>query len=126
VYVQEGLDAAGFDYDSEGIILVMHPVMSKIAREAFNFKYGQGTAADLFKLALVYVQEGLDAAGFDYDSEGIILVMHDEIMLEVKEERAEEAKEILTKAMLKAAYEMIDGVKFRISAGIGRHWAEAH
>ena len=105
---------------------IYNNVMSKIAREAFNFKYGQGTAADLFKLALVYVQEGLDAAGFDYDSEGIILVMHDEIMLEVKEERAEEAKEILTKAMLKAAYEMIDGVKFRISAGIGRHWAEAH
>ena len=101
-------------------------VLSKISREAFNFKYGQGTAADLFKLALVYVQEALDAAGFDFDTEGIILVMHDEIMLEVREERVEEAKKLLEEAMLKAAYEMVEGIRFKISCKVGKSWAEAH
>ena len=117
------------DYQPEGKEKwqnLYNSVLSKISREAFNFKYGQGTAADLFKLALVYTQEALDEAGFDFDKEGIILVMHDEIMLEVREERAEEAKELLEKAMLKAAYEMISGIRFKISSKIGKSWAEAH
>jgi DNA polymerase I-like protein with 3'-5' exonuclease and polymerase domains len=52
--------------------------------------------------------------------------MHDEIMLEVKKEHEEEAKELLTEAMLAAAYEMIQGIRFKIECLSGENWASCH
>ena len=81
-------------------------VFSKISRDAFNFECGQGVGADMFKDALLLVQDALDENGFDFETEGIIFEQHDEIMLEYSEEKDELAKQILKDCMLKAAYAM--------------------
>lgn len=110
----------------DGWFNLFSSVLSKISREAFNFVAGQGPAADIFKLAQVYLQEELDNNGFDFNTEGIVLVLHDEILLEVKEENLEKAKELLNKAMLKAAYQLLDGVHIKVNIKTGRSWSEAH
>lgn len=99
-----------------------HSILSEIGRQAFNFVAGQGLAADIFKLALVYVQEELDNQGFDYETEGIILVFHDEILLEVKKENVDKAKIILDTCMKKAAYEIIYGVDIKVGMNSGPNW----
>jgi DNA polymerase I-like protein with 3'-5' exonuclease and polymerase domains len=101
-------------------------VMSKISREAFNFSCGQGHASDIFKLALRYMQEEFDRQGFDFDSEGVILVLHDEVLVEVKEENKEKAKTLIKECMIKAAYELLSSVEIKISVKEGRDWANAH
>jgi DNA polymerase I-like protein with 3'-5' exonuclease and polymerase domains len=100
-------------------------VFSKISRDAFNFECGQGVGADMFKDALLLVQDALDENGFDFETEGIIFEQHDEIMLEYSEEKDELAKQILKDCMLKAAYDMIDGVYFKVSVNSGYDWVEA-
>jgi len=105
---------------------IYNSVFSKIGRDAFNFVCGQGAQADFFKLALVYLQEALDENGFDFETEGIILCMHDEILLEVKKENKDLAKELLESCMLRAAYDIIQGVKYVVECKIGDNWAEAH
>jgi DNA polymerase I-like protein with 3'-5' exonuclease and polymerase domains len=110
----------------DGYFNTFSSVLSKISREAFNFVAGQGTAADIFKLALVYVQEELDKQGFDFNTEGIILVLHDEILLEVKEENLEKAKNILQSQMLRAAYEIIKDVFIKVNIKTGKDWSQSH
>jgi len=105
---------------------IYHSILSSIGRQAFNFVAGQGTAADIFKLACIYVQEELDNQGFDFETEGIILVMHDEILLEVKEENLDKAKNILDTCMKRAAYEIISGVHIKVNIGSGVNWSNAH
>lgn len=111
----------------DGYFNIFSSTLSKISREAFNFKAGQGTAADIFKRALVYVQQALDEEGFDFATEGIILVLHDEILLEVKEEHLEKAKEILKTCMRRAADELLLGeVYIQVNIKVGPDWAAAH
>lgn len=117
---------ADYGDDRERWKNVYNSVVSKISRDAFNFVKGQGICADIFKLALIYVQEALDEQGFDFTTEGIILVMHDEIMLEVKKENEEKAKNILNTCMLRAAYDIIEGVTFKVDTKSGSSWATAH
>lgn len=105
---------------------IYNSTLSEIGRQAFNFVAGQGTAADIFKLACVYVQEELDAQGFDFETEGIILVMHDEILLEVKEENVDKAKQILDTCMKRAAFEIISGVDIKVNCKSGKTWSECH
>ena len=58
----------------------------------------QGTAADIMKIAMNNLYENLK--GIDAK---IILQVHDELIVEVKEEQKEKAKEILKESMEKAA-----------------------
>ena len=58
----------------------------------------QGTAADIMKIAMNNLYENLK--GIDAK---IILQVHDELIIEVKEEQKEKAKEILKESMEKAA-----------------------
>jgi len=91
--------------------------------EGFNHHI-QGTAADIMKLALLYTHTGLKDAGFDW-TEGIVLLVHDEIALHVKEEHAELAKEILEKSMVRAGSEVLKLVPIKAVAGIGGSWHSA-
>ena len=56
----------------------------------------QGTAADIMKIAMNTVYKKLEESGLDAK---VVLQVHDELILEVKEEQKEEAKKILKESM---------------------------
>ncbi|MEO8602160.1 MAG: DNA polymerase I [bacterium] len=80
----------------------------------------QGSAADLIKLAMVAVEARLAAAGV---RGGMVLQVHDELLLEVHESDRE--------TVCAAVKEEMEGVMqlavpLRVDIGVGRTWAEAH
>jgi DNA polymerase I-like protein with 3'-5' exonuclease and polymerase domains len=91
--------------------------------EGFNHRI-QGTAADMLKLAAVKVHNKLIENNFPLD-EGIIGFIHDEILLHVREERAELAKRLLEEGMMEAGAEILEKVPVKVDCGIGITWAGA-
>ena len=80
----------------------------------------QGSAADLIKQAMVAVERRLAAAGV---AGGMVLQVHDELLLEVEETACE--------AVCAAVREEMEGVMplavpLHVDLGVGRTWAEAH
>jgi len=80
----------------------------------------QGTAADLIKKAMLNVWLRLKAENM---RSIMILQIHDELLLEVPEDEAERAKEIVSEEMENAIQ---ISVPIKVDAGIGSSWAEAH
>ena len=80
----------------------------------------QGTAADIIKLAMNRVDAALTEAGLDAK---LILQVHDELIVEAREDIAEKAAKILQETMENVV--QLD-VPLRAEASIGRTWAEAH
>ena len=79
----------------------------------------QGSAADVFKLAMVDLDRALDAAGLQ---SRMILTVHDELVLEVPlEERA--AVEPLVRDVMESVTEL--RVPLVVDLGFGPTWAEA-
>ncbi|MEO0126689.1 MAG: DNA polymerase, partial [candidate division WOR-3 bacterium] len=80
----------------------------------------QGTAADLIKLAMIEVEKRLTDAKFEI---GLVLSIHDELLFEIEQERAEEAKEIIKEVMENIhKFE----VPIEVDIGIGKNWKEVH
>lgn len=80
----------------------------------------QGTAADIIKLAMVKVYERLKR---ELPDASLILQVHDELIVEVKESEAEKAAEILKEEMESAVKLSVPLVA---DAKIGKSWYEAH
>jgi DNA polymerase-1 len=78
----------------------------------------QGSAADLIKLAMVNLYDILKVKGLDAS---IILQIHDELLVEVKEDEAEEVADIVKEAM-ETVYPM--KVPITVELGIGDNWCE--
>ena len=76
----------------------------------------QGTAADIMKIAMNKVFDGIK----DLDAK-VVLQVHDELILEVKEEQKEQAKEILKSSMENAA--KLD-VPLKVELSEGKTWFE--
>ena len=79
----------------------------------------QGSAADVFKLGMIKVDEVL--RGSDLECR-MLLTVHDELVFEVSTKRVEEAAELVKREM-EAAY-VLD-VPLRADIGWGPNWAEA-
>ncbi len=80
----------------------------------------QGTAADIIKRAMVAVNGWLDASGLDAR---VILQVHDELVLEVREDLVEQiSKEI--RVHMSGAAEL--DVPLLVEVGVGNNWDEAH
>lgn len=78
------------------------------------------SAADITKLAIAKIHQG-----WKWDCEfGIVNVIHDEIVLDVPEELAEEIRLFVQETMIAAAEEICVGMKFRADAMIANTWAE--
>ena len=69
------------------------------ARAAMNTPI-QGTAADIMKIAMIQVLENLNQSKLDAK---LILQIHDELLIECKEEQKEQVKQILKDSMEQAA-----------------------
>ncbi len=80
----------------------------------------QGTAADIVKIAMRRVAEGLAAEGLDAR---LTLQVHDELVVEAAEGAVEAAARVLRRDMEGVA--AID-VPLVVEVGHGRSWAEAH
>jgi len=78
----------------------------------------QGTGADMLKKALTLLYRDTDYR--------LILPVHDEIVIEVPEEEAEHAKEVLHDIMVRAGREFIDPVPVEAEVKVGRSWGECH
>jgi DNA polymerase-1 len=85
----------------------------------------QGACADLLMLAMRFVHERFEEAGFDED-EGLIASIHDELLLEVREELGELAGQILAKAMTDAFIATFPGLPVNglVKAKTGRAWSD--
>lgn len=76
----------------------------------------QGTAADIIKLAMINVSNRLIKEGIDAK---IILQVHDEILLEAKEDCAEKAERILVEEMENAADL---SVPLKVDSNVAKSW----
>jgi DNA polymerase-1 len=83
----------------------------------------QGTAADIIKLAMINLYEELKKQS-KLDAK-IILQVHDELILEVKNEDVKEASELLEKVMEKAAATILS-VPMKVDVQSGNSWDKVH
>ncbi|MCS6710585.1 DNA polymerase I [Brachybacterium sp. EF45031] len=79
----------------------------------------QGSAADIIKLAMLRVEEGLRREGL---ASRILLQVHDELVVEVAEGETDAARTVIVEGM-SAAYEL--SVPLEVGVGVGRDWLEA-
>ncbi|HQN28872.1 MAG TPA: DNA polymerase, partial [Mesotoga sp.] len=77
----------------------------------------QGTAADIMKIALGRLPKALESTGAK-----LVAIIHDEIILEVPEQRAEEVKTILVGVMESAGEGFID-IPLIAEATVADSWA---
>ena len=80
----------------------------------------QGTAADIMKIAMVAVHRKLLESGLDAR---IVLQIHDELLVEAREDCAEQVRQLLQDTMKQAADL---AVPLEVDAHIGKSWLEAH
>ena len=91
---------------------------SQAERETVNMPI-QGTAADILKKAMIDLHAELPKHGLKTQ---MILTVHDELLFEVPEARAEAAASIVRDKMQSAA---ALAVPLTVDVGIGRNWKDA-
>ena len=79
----------------------------------------QGSAADVIKLAMINVDRALKREGIDAR---LIMQVHDELIVEAREECAPRAAEILVEEMEKAVRV---SVPLTADCGMGKNWLDA-
>ena len=93
-----------------------HRIKAQAERIARNFPV-QGTSADIIKMAMAKLnQEGV----FNKESR-LVLQLHDELLLEVKEEEVEKISLLLKNIMEKAA---VLKVPLKVETKIGKNWGD--
>jgi DNA polymerase-1 len=95
-----------------------YQVRQAAERQAMNAGI-QGLAADLFKVALIRLDAGLEEAGFESD---LVLQVHDEVMVDVVPHEADEVAALTEQALIGAA-EL--SVPLEVAMAWGSSWAEA-
>jgi DNA polymerase-1 len=95
-----------------------YQVRQAAERQAMNAGI-QGLAADLFKVALIRLDAGLEEGGYASD---LVLQVHDEVILDVEPAEAE-AVEALTVEALTHAADLT--VPLKVALAWGSSWAEA-
>jgi DNA polymerase I len=96
---------------------------SRLRAQAERIVYNtpiQGSAADVIKRAMLAVSRELERGQF---RSRMILQVHDELVLEVPEDEADEVEDLLRRGMEEAADLSVPLV---VEVGRGRNWAEAH
>ena len=95
-----------------------HQVRQAAERQAMNAGI-QGLAADLFKMALIRLDSGLEAGGYRSD---LVLQVHDEVLVDVDPDEEEAVRE-LTETALTGAADL--SVPLEVAMSWGASWAEA-
>jgi len=95
-------------------------VMRQAAERAAINAPMQGTAADIVKRAMLRVQAALATEGCDAK---LIMQVHDELVLEVREAQVDKVTALLHREM-PAAGDL--AVPLEVQIGVGKNWDEAH
>ncbi len=95
-----------------------YQVRQAAERQAMNAGI-QGLAADLFKVALIRLDAGLEREGYDSD---LVLQVHDEVLVDVVPDEADAAAALTEEAMAGAAQL---SVPLKVAMAWGSSWAEA-
>lgn len=90
-----------------------------INREGFNHIV-QGGSADMIKFALILLDNN-NKWGEDFK---IIMTIHDEVVVEVSEEIAKEAKEFIVEVMVKAGEAFMKHIPASVDATIQNYWSK--
>lgn len=77
----------------------------------------QGSGADILKIAIANISEHLN------DKAYLVACVHDELVLEVQEDLAEDYKKLLETVMIEAAEKVLKSVPASADASIGDSWA---
>jgi DNA polymerase-1 len=87
----------------------------------------QGAAAELFKAWAVTVRHALGAGGGNGGNGGIVLCLHDELLLHVATERADDTRRLLheTLAATAAYWAAGSGVRFVADVTVVKRWSDA-
>ncbi|MEQ8830991.1 MAG: DNA polymerase I [Alphaproteobacteria bacterium] len=94
-------------------------------RQAINAPI-QGSAADIIKRAMIRIPKALESAGLTEDAK-LLLQVHDELVFEAPEDKAEAVIACVKDVMEGAALPILDlAVPLVVEAGTGKSWAEAH
>jgi DNA polymerase I len=80
----------------------------------------QGTAADIIKIAMIKVDEWIQASQIKAN---ILMQVHDELVFEIDENQIKEASQSIQKIMSEAAKL---SVPLTVDIGVGNNWDEAH
>ena len=109
----------------EGIRSKIPYIKAQAERMAINAPI-QGTEADVVKIAMVKIEEYLKDKNLLNDAR-VLLQVHDEIIYEIKEEKAEEiAKKIQDIMENVVDPKDIKGIRLTANSSIGKNWGDMH
>ncbi len=130
--VKEFLDTTVADAEKDGYVTTMfgrrRPLPEILSSNFMQRSFGkrvamnapiQGSAADIMKIAMIRVWEELKKQNLE---SRILIQVHDELLLEVKEEEVEIVKRILVDGMKNAADLLVD---MEVDVHCGSDWYEA-
>ena len=130
--VKEFLDATVADAEKVGYVTTMfgrrRPLPEILSSNFMQRSFGkrvamnapiQGSAADIMKIAMIRVWNGLKKQNLESK---ILIQVHDELLLEVKEDEVDKVKCILVEGMKNAADLLVDMV---VDVHCGGNWYEA-
>jgi DNA polymerase-1 len=83
----------------------------------------QGSAADLLKLAMIRVDQAMEAGRSPAPDADLLLTVHDELVFEVPAERSEDFKQWVKNEM-EGVYKL--DVPLVVEVGAGPTWGDAH
>ncbi|HEX2911130.1 MAG TPA: DNA polymerase, partial [Chloroflexia bacterium] len=92
--------------------------VSEIERRGKNAPI-QGCNADMTKMALVFLKESLK----NYDAR-VVNTVHDEVVVEVREDQAEEVCHLVEAEMIRAGREILKEVPIVADAKVGDYWSK--
>ncbi len=95
---------------------------AQLRRLARNFPI-QGSAAEVFKLAVVRVETALSARSRGDATCGIVNMIHDELMVETAKDDADEVAQIVEAEMLAAARQLLPDVPSEVDISHGDTWS---
>ena len=78
----------------------------------------QGTAADIMKLAMLRVDEAIKRENLDAK---IVMQVHDELIVEVRDDLIDKCREIIKREMENAAQL---SVPLTVDVSVGKNWLE--
>lgn len=85
----------------------------------------QGSAAEVLKFAELYVYRAIRKKGWNPDLNRVVIILHDELLLQVEDQYAVEAGEMLRTCMMRAGQKFVKVVPIELQLGQGSNWHKA-